>query len=144
MTLHSVPLQYLYILIRYYIFPEHVKSLNSIFFRHHLKTHIFRPAYPSKKFHCIRSFIDEFSIVPWLWNCPTSVLGAPLSLDSFRGYWSYRSFFFFLLLLLLHLRHYSCHKTWNITMKLHENTMKVNENNMKVHKNTTYIPNMSA
>ena len=46
--------------------------------------HCFNNALSSKdislSFLCTRSFVDEFVIVPWLWDCPTPVQGVPLIL----------------------------------------------------------------
>ena len=40
--------------------------------------------YPSLGFKCIQSFVDEFCIVPRLWDCVTPVLGMSVSLILFK------------------------------------------------------------
>ena len=59
--------------------PEHVKPSNIIiYFHHRLKTHLFRPVYPS----CVSLPADHCWWIlhcSRLWVCPTPVLGATLN-----------------------------------------------------------------
>jgi len=67
---------------------EHVKSSNSIVSFRHLP---FQTRLSFLSFLAIWSFVDELCIVPRLWVCHPSTRCAT-ELDSFQGYWLYRSF----------------------------------------------------
>jgi len=41
--------------------------------------HTFSDLLIHPNFYCIRWFVDDFCIIPWLWDCLTRVLRAPLS-----------------------------------------------------------------
>jgi len=52
-----------------------MSSNNIVSFRQYLKTHLFGLAYPTYVFTASDHFLKEFCIIPWLWDCPTPVLG---------------------------------------------------------------------